>query len=271
MPVAPSVLALLLCSPPAAAEHGSSPGVLVALSRAHAAGADPFDAGRVLPPAAEAVMLEGGAPRAEREELASRERRPEPVPFAVRLPAVPPPSVRRLRAGPRTQGYDALIRAHARRWGLDPRLVKAVIAGESEFSRRATSRAGARGLMQVMPATAAEVGVAAEALYSPAANIRAGTAYLAGLFARAWKRYHLKGVDYRRAPAWVLQRVLAAYNAGPRFLARRRLHARRATTSPRSCCSTARRSPSCPRRPKRGRGRCGRASASGAPSSRARA
>jgi soluble lytic murein transglycosylase-like protein len=102
--------------------------------------------------------------------------------------------------------------------------VKAVIAGESEFSKSATSRAGARGLMQVMPATARGVGVAAEALYRPAENIRAGTAYLAWLFARAWQKYHLKGVDYRKAPPWLLQRILAAYNAGPRFLARRRLY-----------------------------------------------
>lgn len=151
---------------------------------------------------------------------------PEPPPFIVPVPSPDParPALRRLRPGPRTMGYDALIREHARRHGLDARFVKAVIAGESEFSKKATSRAGARGLMQLMPATAAELGVAADALYRPAENIRAGTAYLAWLFARAWKKYHLKGVDYRKAPPWLLQRILAAYNAGPRFLARRRLY-----------------------------------------------
>lgn len=142
-----------------------------------------------------------------------------PVPEPARLPAA-----RRMKAGPRTMGYDALIRENARRNGLDERFVKAVIAGESEFSKSATSRAGARGLMQLMPATAAELGVSADALYRPAANIRAGTDYLAKLFAAAWRRYHLRGVAYSRAPGWLLQRILAAYNAGPRFLQRRKLY-----------------------------------------------
>lgn len=184
-------------------------------------GAVLFDAARAGLPSPEVYVP------VEVEEVLARERRPEAEPFAIRVPAVPPApyarAFKRLSAGPRTSGYDALIRAHARRHGLDPRLVKAVIAGESEFAKRATSPAGARGLMQVMPATARELGVSADELYTPSANIRAGTAYLAHLFARAWKRYHLKGVDYLKAPQWVLQRILAAYNAGPRFLARRRL------------------------------------------------
>ncbi|MDX6770955.1 MAG: lytic transglycosylase domain-containing protein [Elusimicrobiota bacterium] len=224
MPAA--VLAALFCAAPALL-RAEEPALLAALGAAHAAGpgaAAVFDAARAGPAAPDSVMLAADAPSPEAEERPARERRPDPPPFAVRVPESPPPPVRRLRPGPRTSGYDALIRRYARRCGLDARLVKAVIAGESEFSRRATSRAGARGLMQVMPATAREVGVAPERLYSAEANIRAGTAYLARLFARAWRRYHLKGVDYRLAPAWVVQRVLAAYNAGPRFLARRRLY-----------------------------------------------
>jgi soluble lytic murein transglycosylase-like protein len=213
---------LAVAVPRLRAQPSSAPGELYAFNPVPGAallpGAVLFDAARRGLPAPVEVEV---------EESLVRERRPDPAPFALSVPAVPPApyarTFRRLRAGPRTSGYDALIRAHARRHGLDPRLVKAVIAGESEFAKRAISRAGARGLMQVMPATARELGVSADELYSPSANIRAGTAYLAHLFARAWKRYHLKGVDYRKAPQWVLQRILAAYNAGPRFLARRRL------------------------------------------------
>ena len=123
-----------------------------------------------------------------------------------------------------TNGYDELIRSHAERLGLDPRLVKSVIAAESEFTARAKSPAGALGLMQVMPATAGDMGIFAKTLFEPEANIRAGTQYLAYLFDRAWKRYHLKGVAYRNAPSWLIQRVIAAYNAGPRFLKHRRLY-----------------------------------------------
>jgi soluble lytic murein transglycosylase-like protein len=75
-----------------------------------------------------------------------------------------------------------------------------------------------------MPRTAGSVGVERRRLLDPEANIRAGTRYLAYLFERAWRRYHLKGVAYSRAPEWLVQRIVAAYNAGPRFLVRRRLY-----------------------------------------------
>jgi soluble lytic murein transglycosylase-like protein len=130
-------------------------------------------------------------------------------------------AVARLMRRPGRDRYDALIRAEAADAGLDPRLVKAVVAAESEFSARARSRAGALGLMQVMPATADSVGVPGRRLLDPAANVRAGTRYLAYLFARAWERFHLKGVPFARAPAWLLRRVIAAYNAGPRWISQR--------------------------------------------------
>lgn len=78
--------------------------------------------------------------------------------------------------------------------------------------------------MQVKPATADEMGVPGGTLFDPAANIRAGTRYLAYLFARAWERYHLKGVPFTKAPEWLVQRVIAAYNAGPRWVRRRPLY-----------------------------------------------
>ena len=172
-----------------------------------------------------------GAMPPPRVELPPRPSAPPPpqrVPFIIDVPAVPPApferTFRRLLGRRETSGYDGLIRSYAAEKDLDPRLVKSVIAAESEFSARAKSPAGAVGLMQVMPRTADSLGVAGRSLFDPEANIRAGTAYLAYLFERAWKRYHLKGVAFSRAPGWLIQRVVAAYNAGPRFLAHRRLY-----------------------------------------------
>ncbi len=164
------------------------------------------------------ISLVVGPPAAER-------RLPTKVPFILPIPDVPPlayeRSFRRLLKRPQTSRYDAAIEAQAAARGLDARLVKSIIAAESEFSSQAHSSAGAIGLMQVMPRTA---GAERRALLDPLANIAAGTAYLAYLFRRAWKRYHLEGVAFTRAPGWLIQRVIAAYNAGPRFLARRRLY-----------------------------------------------
>lgn len=160
--------------------------------------------------------------------LAERAAPPPGAPFRLEIPRIPPPPFQRtfgrLMKTPRKDGYDELIRAQAAEKGLDPRLVKSVIAAESEFTPRAKSPAGALGLMQVRPATADEMGVPGGTLFDPAANIRAGTRYLAYLFARAWERYHLKGVPFSKAPEWLVQRVIAAYNAGPRWVRRRPLY-----------------------------------------------
>lgn len=155
-------------------------------------------------------------------------KNPDLIPFVLDVPAVPPApfqrTFHRLMTKQESRGYDDMIRAYADKVGLDPRLVKAVIAAESEFTARAKSPAGALGLMQIMPATAGFMGVSGKALFDPEENIRAGTLYLAYLYRRAWLRYHLRGVPFSRAPAWLVQRIVAAYNAGPRFLQRRRLY-----------------------------------------------
>jgi len=93
---------------------------------------------------------------------------------------------------------NALIAQNAENWHVDPALVKAVIASESGFHANATSPAGAQGLMQLMPETAASVGV--NDPYDPAQNVAGGTRYLKGLL----DRFH---GDVRLA--------VAAYNAGP--------------------------------------------------------
>ncbi len=121
-----------------------------------------------------------------------------------------------------TDRYDRLILKYAHKFKLDPRLLKAIIAAESEFNKNARSPAGAMGLMQLMPLTGKEMGVHRSQLYDPEANIRGGAKYIAHLFKRAWRKFKLKGVRYQDAPIWVVQRVIAAYNAGSRFLYRTR-------------------------------------------------
>ena len=86
----------------------------------------------------------------------------------------------------------------ARRHGLDPRLVLAVASVESGFRSDAVSPKGAQGLMQLMPATAASLGVVDP--LDPETNLEGGTRYLAELIA-------LYDGD--------LTKALAAYNAGP--------------------------------------------------------
>ncbi|HEX4047375.1 MAG TPA: transglycosylase SLT domain-containing protein, partial [Elusimicrobiota bacterium] len=109
--------------------------------------------------------------------------------------------------------YDSVILRHARRCGVNPRLVKAIIAAESQFRPSAVSPCGARGLMQVMPATAEELGVRACDLSDPETNISAGTEYLARLFRAARRGRRQAGSRSR-----VVRRVIAAYHSGPREL-----------------------------------------------------
>jgi soluble lytic murein transglycosylase-like protein len=98
----------------------------------------------------------------------------------------------------RAAAYDDLIEHHSAAQGVRPALVRAVIQAESAFNPNARSVKGAMGLMQLMPATAAEYGVANP--YDPQDNIRAGVAYLRSLLRRYDEKEEL---------------ALAAYNAGP--------------------------------------------------------
>ena len=105
---------------------------------------------------------------------------------------------------PINHGYDSLIKREARANRLDPALIKAVIAAESNFSPRAVSRAGAQGLMQLMPRTAEQLGV--EDPFGEAENVSGGTRYLREMLDRYGD----------------LSRALAAYNAGPKAVDRYR-------------------------------------------------
>ena len=123
----------------------------------------------------------------------------------------------------KTDRWDELILRYAKIYKLDSRLLKSIMAAESEFDPKAVSPSGARGLMQVMPVTAQGVGIPAAKLNDPQSGVKAGAAYIQVLFKAAWKIFNLKGVRYTDAPMWVVQRVIAAYHAGPKFLTKLRL------------------------------------------------
>ena len=95
--------------------------------------------------------------------------------------------------------YSELIFAAARKHKVNPHLIAAVIRAESAFNPRALSPKGARGLMQLMPATAKRYGVRTAELFQPERNIEAGVRYLSFLTDRF---------------AGDLPRILAGYNAG---------------------------------------------------------
>lgn len=75
--------------------------------------------------------------------------------------------------------FDNLIYVISRRHGVDPPLVKAIVKAESDFDSSAVSRAGAKGLMQLMPETARSLGV--KDVYDPEENVDGGTRYLSRL------------------------------------------------------------------------------------------
>ncbi|MEA2571781.1 MAG: hypothetical protein QOI24_3782 [Acidobacteriota bacterium] len=72
--------------------------------------------------------------------------------------------------------YDKIIIEAAKKFDVDAALVSAVVKAESDYDPRTLSNKGARGLMQLMPATAARFGVTDA--FDPVANIHAGTRYL---------------------------------------------------------------------------------------------
>lgn len=97
-----------------------------------------------------------------------------------------------------SKNIEDLVKQYSKLYVLDENLVYAVIRCESNFDPYAVSSAGARGLMQLMPETAADMGVSD--IFDPAQNIAGGTQYLAKM---------LNIFDNN------VELALAAYNAGP--------------------------------------------------------
>lgn len=97
------------------------------------------------------------------------------------------------------QQYEDLIQKYAKEYNVDPNFVRAIMKKESNFNANAVSRAGAQGLMQLMPGTASQMGVTDP--FNPEDNIRGGVKYIRWIM----DNYH---------PA-NLETLANMYNAGP--------------------------------------------------------
>lgn len=108
------------------------------------------------------------------------------------------------------RAYDDLIEEAAAKYELDPHLIRAVMRAESAFNPMVVSRAGAQGLMQLMPALAEEMGV--DDPFDPRQNIMGGARYLRQLLDRHRGNVPLSLASYNAGPT-----AVARYNAIPPF------------------------------------------------------
>ena len=127
----------------------------------------------------------------------------EPGPSTVPEERASAPGTGGSGSHPARESIGPMIVSAASRHQIDPDFLASVVKAESGFNAAAVSPKGARGLMQLMPQTAATLGVADS--FDPAANLEAGTKYLRQLL----DRYHGDAIQ-----------ALAAYNAGPRRVER---------------------------------------------------
>lgn len=128
----------------------------------------------------------------------------QPVPQPAALTSIQPSAAQPATVASQTPAKAAqnidleqVVREASSKNRLDPDFVSSVIRAESNFKAHAVSKKGAQGLMQLMPSTAAQLGVADP--FDPRANVEAGTAHLSALLDL-----------YKDDPI----KALAAYNAG---------------------------------------------------------
>jgi soluble lytic murein transglycosylase-like protein len=133
---------------------------------------------------------------------ASASRVPTPARSLVTGPKSLPATAARFPSASQPE-ITAVVQDASGRYQLDPDLVNSVIKAESGFNVRAVSPKGARGLMQLMPGTASQLGV--PNAFDARANVDGGTKYLRELL----ERYNFD-----------LVKALAAYNAGPQRVER---------------------------------------------------
>jgi hypothetical protein len=131
-------------------------------------------------------------------DIATIETVPDPPPPTVDPVSLTEPSETRAEAPLSSLDLHEMLAQAGQQHNLDADLLASVVKAESNGNTRAVSRAGARGLMQLMPKTAAEQGV--EDSFRPDQNVRGGSAYLNTLLVK----YHDN-----------IATALAAYNAGP--------------------------------------------------------
>ena len=148
------------------------------------------------------VPHSGSLPKPKPSTSSTRAAEPMP-PQEAPIALVPRISMTEEYRLPPELAYEDLILEAAKKYNVDPAVVRAVIRTESAFDPLAVSSVGAQGLMQLMPALAAELGVLNS--FDPRENIMAGVKYLAWLM-------HVHNGDLKLA--------LASYNAGPTVVER---------------------------------------------------
>ena len=177
LPASLALCALLALSPPAAVATGSG-GTLAGAPGDQAATSDRF----VQPGDVGGVSADSSSPPETTSPVGGT------APTGPLVPADVP--------------FGALIASTARSHTLPVSLFTALVWQESGFRARARSKAGARGLTQLMPGTARELGV--RRIYDPAENLHGGASYLKAQLARFGS----------------VRLALAAYNAGPNAVAK---------------------------------------------------
>lgn len=175
-----------------------------------APGGTPFSSTHALMEAYRANLAAGGEQRSATPPAVPPSQLQELADSTPVADSAEPPSQNRTD----TAWLDPIISRASRKYGVDAGLIKAVIKAESDFNPQAVSHAGARGLMQLMPATARSLGVTDS--FDPEQNVMGGTRFLKDLL----RRYD-GNVDA----------ALAAYNWGPGNVDKRPDHLPRETRS----------------------------------------
>ena len=153
---------------------------------------------RARPAGAQAVADARAAPDGPMQVAAIAPAADEPLDLADAVGPADASAILAMRPISYTTPYDAMIGRVAARHRIDPLLLHAVIDQESRYQANATSRAGARGLMQLMPGTARMLNVPGTAITDAEANVDGG--------ARLLRQLHTRFNDFHL--------TLAAYNAG---------------------------------------------------------